>query len=199
MFLIINDFTEIGSKNPMRIITGRARGLKLTPPKNYDVRPTADRVKEALFNIIRDYVPGAVVLDAFAGTGNLALEAWSRGAKKIILFDKSNESLRLVRTNVKKARAEEAADIRHTDAIAGVAKAAARGETFDLIFSDPPYDKGLNQKLYEALCEHPILRSGGMLVLEHSLNEDPASYVKPGTQIRTEKYGDTKISLIMWK
>ena len=184
----------------MRIITGRARGLKLTPPRNYDVRPTADRVKEALFNIIRSAVPDAAVLDAFAGTGNLALEAWSRGARKIVLFDKSPESLRLVRTNVAKARAQEAADIRHTDALAGILKCAARGEQFDIIFSDPPYDKGLNQELYEALLAHPsVLREGGLLVLEHSLADDPAAYIKTGTPMRTEKYGDTKISLILWK
>ena len=78
----------------MRIITGRARGMKLLPPKDYAVRPTSDRVKEALFNIIKDRIAGAVVLDAFGGTGNLALEAWSRGARKVVLFDKNRESLR---------------------------------------------------------------------------------------------------------
>ena len=72
----------------MRIITGRARGMKLLPPKDYAVRPTSDRVKEALFNIIKDRIAGAVVLDAFGGTGNLALEAWSRGARKVVLFEK---------------------------------------------------------------------------------------------------------------
>ncbi len=183
----------------MRIITGRARGLKLLPPRNYLVRPTADRVKEALFNIIHSAVPGAVVLDAFAGTGNLALEAWSRGARKIVLFDKSSESLRLVRFNVDKAKAGADADIRHTDAIRGIAACAERGEQFDIIFSDPPYDKGLNEALYKELLEHPVLKEGGLLVLEHSLAEEPLHYVQPGTRIRTEKYGDTKISLILWK
>lgn len=86
----------------MRIITGKARGLKLVTPKNYLVRPTADRVKEALFNIIQNRVVGANILDAFAGTGNLGLEAWSRGAEKIIFFDQSRESLKLVMANVKK-------------------------------------------------------------------------------------------------
>ena len=80
----------------MRIITGRARGLKLTTPKNWDVRPTADRVKESLFNIIGSKIIGAQVLDLFAGTGNLGLESWSRGAGKIVFTDTSKESLRLV-------------------------------------------------------------------------------------------------------
>ena len=169
----------------MRIITGRARGMKLLPPKDYAVRPTSDRVKEALFNIIKDRIAGAVVLDAFGGTGNLALEAWSRGARKVVLFDKNRESLRLIRFNVEKAKAG--------------ADAKGNGEIYDLVFSDPPYDKGLNEALYKALCQHGILRDGGLLVLEHSLLEDPREYVKAGTEIRIEKYGDTKISLIEWK
>lgn len=183
----------------MRIITGRARGMKLLPPKDYAVRPTSDRVKEALFNIIKDRIAGAVVLDAFGGTGNLALEAWSRGARKVVLFDKNRESLRLIRFNVEKAKAGADAIIRHTDAIKGIADAKGNGEIYDLVFSDPPYDKGVNEALYKALCQHGILRDGGLLVLEHSLLEDPREYVKAGTEIRTEKYGDTKISLIEWK
>ena len=91
----------------MRIITGRARGLKLTTPKNWDVRPTADRVKESLFNIIGSKIIGAQVLDLFAGTGNLGLESWSRGAEKIVFTDTSKESLRLVESNIAKCRAQD--------------------------------------------------------------------------------------------
>ena len=90
----------------MRIITGKARGLQLTVPKNYDVRPTADRVKESVFNIIGSKIINATVLDLFAGTGNLGLESWSRGAKSITFIDESKESLRLVKSNIAKCRAE---------------------------------------------------------------------------------------------
>ena len=109
----------------MRIITGKARGLKLVTPKNYLVRPTADRVKEALFNIIQSRIPGSTVLDAFAGTGNLGLEAWSRGAEQIVYFDKSRESLKLVKANVEKARAGEQVTLIHTDALNGLAMMAS--------------------------------------------------------------------------
>lgn len=183
----------------MRIITGKARGLKLVTPKNYLVRPTADRVKEALFNIIQSRVPGAQVLDAFAGTGNLGLEAWSRGADHITYFDQSRDSLKLVAANVKKARAEESIAMIHTDAVNGIAMMEQQKKVFDIIFSDPPYDKGLNEKLYKALLKHPVLKEGGLLVLEHSLLENPLDYLRAGTAVRTEKYGDTKISLIVWK
>ena len=90
----------------MRIITGKARGLQLTVPKTYDVRPTADRVKESVFNIIGSKIIGAEVLDLFAGTGNLGLESWSRGAAAVTFIDASKESLRLVRSNIVKCRAE---------------------------------------------------------------------------------------------
>lgn len=183
----------------MRIITGKARGLKLVTPKNYLVRPTADRVKEALFNIIQSRIPGSTVLDAFAGTGNLGLEAWSRGADKVFYFDKSRESLKLVKANVEKARAAEAVTLIHTDAVNGLAMMVQQKRQFDVIFSDPPYDKGLNQKVVEALEKWPVLKEGGLLVLEHSLTEEPRDYVPEGLDIRSEKYGDTKISLIVWK
>jgi len=183
----------------MRIITGKARGLKLVTPKNYLVRPTADRVKEALFNIIQSRIPGSTVLDAFAGTGNLGLEAWSRGAEEIVYFDKSRESLKLVKANVEKARAGEQVTLIHTDAVNGLAMMAQQGKDYDVIFSDPPYDKGLNRKVVEALEKWPVLKEGGLLVLEHSLEEDPADYLPQGTEFRQEKYGDTKISLIVWK
>ncbi|WP_302158118.1 16S rRNA (guanine(966)-N(2))-methyltransferase RsmD [uncultured Acidaminococcus sp.] len=183
----------------MRIITGKARGLKLVTPKNYLVRPTADRVKEALFNIIQSRIPGSTVLDAFAGTGNLGLEAWSRGAEEIVYFDKSRESLKLVKANVEKARAGEQVTLIHTDAVNGLAMMAQQGKAFDVIFSDPPYDKGLNRKVVEALEKWPVLKEGGLLVLEHSLEENPADYLPQGTEFRQEKYGDTKISLIVWK
>ncbi|MGM9518797.1 16S rRNA (guanine(966)-N(2))-methyltransferase RsmD [Acidaminococcus timonensis] len=183
----------------MRIITGKARGLKLVTPKNYLVRPTADRVKEALFNIIQSRIPGSTVLDAFAGTGNLGLEAWSRGAEKVFYFDKSRESLKLVKANVEKARAAEDVTMIHTDAVNGLAMMAQQKRRFDVIFSDPPYDKGLNQKVVEALEKWPVLKEGGLLVLEHSLMENPREYVPERLEIRSEKYGDTKISLIVWK
>lgn len=183
----------------MRIITGKARGLKLVTPKNYLVRPTADRVKEALFNIIQSRIPGSTVLDAFAGTGNLGLEAWSRGAEKVFYFDKSRESLKLVKANVEKARAAEDVTMIHTDAVNGLAMMAQQKRQFDVIFSDPPYDKGLNRKLVEALEKWPVLKEGGLLVLEHSLMENPREYVPERLEIRSEKYGDTKISLIVWK
>ena len=104
----------------MRIITGKARGLHLNVPKNYDVRPTADRVKESLFSIIGSKVVGAAVLDLFAGSGNLGLESWSRGARFVQFVDNSRMSLQLTDSNIRKCRAEADCKVLKHDAEAAV-------------------------------------------------------------------------------
>ncbi len=183
----------------MRIITGKARGLKLVTPKDYRVRPTADRVKEALFNIISAKIPGATVLDAFAGTGNLGLEAWSRGAVQITFLDFSVDSLKLVKANVAKARAEDACQLVKGDSLDSLVRLSRQGKVFDIVFSDPPYNKGINERVVQTLLKYPLLKPQGLLVLEHSLEEEPRTYLPAAWEVRTEKYGDTKISLILWK
>jgi 16S rRNA (guanine966-N2)-methyltransferase len=183
----------------MRIITGRARGLKLTTPKNYNVRPTSDRVKESLFSILAGKISESRILDAFAGTGNLGLEAWSRGAEQVVFIDESITSLKLVKTNIAKAHAENEAKIIKGNALNIIEALYKKGEKFDIVFSDPPYDKGLNEKIYKKLLDNPILKSGGTLVLEHSAGENPLEYISADEKIRTQKYGDTGISLIIWK
>ena len=118
----------------MRIITGKARGLKLTVPKNMDVRPTADRVKESLFNIIGTKIIGARVLDMFAGTGNLGLESWSRGADAVTFVDESRESLRLVQSNIVKCRAEADVQVLKGSAVNIIEHLHHQGLKFDFAF-----------------------------------------------------------------
>lgn len=125
----------------MRIITGKARGLKLTVPKNMDVRPTADRVKESLFNIIGTKIIGARVLDMFAGTGNLGLESWSRGAAAVTFVDESRESLRLVQSNIVKCRAEADVQVLKGSAVNIIEHLHHQGLKFDFAFCDPPIIK----------------------------------------------------------
>ncbi len=180
----------------MRIITGKARGLKLTAPKNRDVRPTADRVKESVFNIIGSKIIGAQVLDLFAGTGNLGLESWSRGAEKIVFTDVSRESLRLVQSNIVKCRAEAAAETICGDACQLIERLYRKGGRFDFIFADPPYNKGLVQKVIAALAQNNLLNDGGYLVAEHSAADDLGVLPEYFELVRCENYGDTKISFI---
>ena len=180
----------------MRIITGKARGLKLTTPKNWDVRPTADRVKESLFNIIGSKIIGAQVLDLFAGTGNLGLESWSRGAEHVVFTDMSRESLRLVSSNIAKCRAEGATETILGDACQLIERLYKKGARFDFVFADPPYNKGLVQRVISALAEHGLLNDGGYLIAEHSAHDDLGTLPRCFELVRCETYGETKISFI---
>ena len=180
----------------MRIITGRVRGLKLTTPKNWDVRPTADRVKESLFNIIGSKIIGAQVLDLFAGTGNLGLESWSRGAEKIVFTDTSKESLRLVESNIAKCRAQDDTETICGDACQLIGRLYKKGMSFDFVFADPPYNKGLVQKVIAALAESPLLNDGGYLIAEHSAHDELGTLPSQFELVRCETYGETKISFI---
>ena len=184
----------------MRIITGKARGLHLNVPKNYDVRPTADRVKESLFNIIGSKVLDAAVLDLFAGSGNLGLESWSRGARSVQFVDNSRTSLRLTDSNIQKCRAEAACNVLKHDATAAVDLLYKQGQRFELIFVDPPYNKGWVQMVLAKLTKCPILAEAGWLIAEHSAHDDIASAVPEGYEIfRRQQYGETVLSFIKKK
>lgn len=182
----------------MRIITGRARGLQLTVPKTYDVRPTADRVKESVFNIIGSKIIGARVLDLFAGTGNLGLESWSRGAAAITFIDASRESLRLVRSNIAKCRAQADCTVLQGSAPQVAQRLAQAGELFDFAFCDPPYNKGWVQQIIELLGRQPFLHEGGYLVVERSAH-DELPPLPPGCElVRSSRYGETIVDFIFW-
>ncbi|MBQ5345872.1 MAG: 16S rRNA (guanine(966)-N(2))-methyltransferase RsmD [Acidaminococcaceae bacterium] len=184
----------------MRIITGKARGLHLNVPKNYDVRPTADRVKESLFNIIGSKIVDAAVLDLFAGSGNLGLESWSRGAQLVQFVDNSRVSLRLTESNIQKCRAEAECKVLKHDAEAAVDLLYKQGQRFDLVFVDPPYNKGWVQKILVKLEKNPILAESGWLVAEHSMHDDIAIAVSDGYEIfRRQQYGETVLTFIRRK
>ncbi len=180
----------------MRIITGKARGLQLTVPKNYDVRPTADRVKESVFNIIGSKIIGAKVLDLFAGTGNLGLESWSRGAKSITFIDMSTESLRLVKSNIAKCRAQDSCNVLKGSAPQVAQRLGAQGERFDIAFCDPPYNKGWVQQIVVALREQPFLQDGGYLIVERSAHDDLGELPKCLEMVRSSHYGETFVDFL---
>lgn len=181
----------------MRIITGKARGLHLHVPKNYDVRPTADRVKESLFNIIGTRVFGARALDLFAGSGNLGLEAWSRGAAEVWFVDNSRTSLQLVESNIKKCRAEADCKVLKCDAEASLGLLSRQGQMFDLIFVDPPYNHGWVQKVLCRLTAAPVLSETGWLIAEHSVHDEIEPALPEGYEVfRRQKYGETHLTFI---
>ena len=180
----------------MRIITGKARGLKLTVPKNMDVRPTADRVKESLFNIIGTKIIGARVLDMFAGTGNLGLESWSRGAAAVTFVDESRESLRLVQSNIIKCRAEADVQVLKGSAVNIIENLHHQGLKFDFVFCDPPYNKGWVQKVLQKTAHFQVLKDGGYLIIEHSRHDEIGVLAGCFELVRQETYGETLLSFI---
>ena len=182
----------------MRIITGKVRGLQLTVPKNMDVRPTADRVKESLFNIIGSKIIGAKVLDLFAGTGNLGLESWSRGAAAITFIDESKESLRLVNSNINKCRAQEACTVVKGNAVNVAARFAGQGERFDIAFCDPPYNKGWIEQIISLFPDNAFLKDGGYLIVERSAHNELPPLPTCLENVREQKYGETYIDFLYY-
>lgn len=182
----------------MRIITGKVRGLQLTVPKNMDVRPTADRVKESLFNIIGSKIIDAEILDLFAGTGNLGLESWSRGAAAITFIDESRESLRLVNSNINKCRAQENCTVIKGNAVAVAARLAASGKLFDMAFCDPPYNKGWVEQIINLFPEHAFLKDGGYLLVERSAHNELPPLPDCLENVREQKYGETFIDFLYY-
>jgi len=173
----------------MRIIAGSAKGRRLAAPAGLSIRPTADRAKEALFSILTPHLPGATVLDLFAGTGALGLEAISRGAREAVFVDAGNEALALIAANLQACRfAEASARIIRHDLRHGLPKEII-GRHFDLIFLDPPYDQGLADQTLALLAQQPTTAA---LVIaeerrEHRLAARYGDYICQDMR----RYGDT--------
>ena len=173
----------------MRVITGSARGRRLKTPENFDIRPTTDNVKEALFNIIQFDIEGRRVLDLFAGTGQLGIEALSRGAREAVFVDKDREALKIVRENLKTCGLQ--AELRQEDAIS----ALQRKERFDLIFVDPPYDSGLYAPVLETIKTVDKLTDGGIIIVEARREQPLPDLAAPYGRRKEYRYGKIKIAV----
>ncbi len=176
----------------MRIIAGEKRSRRLLAPEGMDTRPTADRTKEALFSILLSRLPGARVLDLYAGSGALALEALSRGAAFAVLADQSPKACRVIRQNIEAldyAGRTKLLSLPDSAALAALEKA---GDSFDLIFLDPPYR--LNAApVCDRLLSAGLLRPNGMIIVEHARETPPA----PGPGLRLaerREYGAAGLS-----
>ncbi|MBE6914194.1 MAG: 16S rRNA (guanine(966)-N(2))-methyltransferase RsmD [Ruminococcaceae bacterium] len=172
----------------MRVITGTARGRKLKEPVGNDVRPTSDQVKEAIFNICQFDVEGRRVLDLFGGTGQLGIEAKSRGAASVDIVDASRESVRLIRENV----SITGLDIRvlQADAISYL-QGCGR---YDLVFIDPPYDSGLAEKSLDTIKTFDILSEGGIIICETRADTTLQELAPPYRKHREYRYGKVKLT-----
>lgn len=179
----------------MRIISGVRKGQKLVSLKRRKIRPTSDKVRGAIFNILIS-VEGKKVLDLFAGSGALGIEALSRGAEKVIFVDDSFVSVNLIRKNLEKLGFKDKANVIKEDVLRFVR--GKNQERFNIVFADPPYGKGLCQKILEVLTERNFLDSQGVLVIEHHKKEK-IEEKKNFILLKQKKYGDTLVSFFREK
>ena len=176
----------------MRVITGKARGVNLKTPEGLATRPTADRVKEAMFSIIHFDIPGAAVLDLFGGTGQLGIEALSRGAKNAVFVDAGEKACSLIRENLKRTKLETQAKVVRADYLDYLDRC---GEKFDIVLLDPPYAEVFLENAIKKLTEIDILQSGGIIVAERPLGKELPWDFSGFTRSKDYKYGKTLITL----
>jgi len=176
----------------LRIIAGDLKGRRLFTPKDSRIRPTTDKVKESIFSMIAAYLEDAVVIDLFSGTGNLGLEAISRGAKRCYFGDKSRESMELTKQNIAYCKQED-----HAVTILGDFEYVLRKipEKADLILLDPPYMHGLINGCFAIISELSLLTEDGIIVAEHGADKPLDDEIFGFTKIKEKKYGKISVSI----
>ena len=176
----------------LRIIAGMRRGMRLKAPEGSDTRPTTDRVKESVINIIQFQLPSICVLDLFAGSGALGIEALSRGSGSCVFVEGSRQAAALVSENIQSARFQDRAELLVSDAIAYLERCE---KSFDLVFLDPPYNKGFLEPVIRMIHTRGLLASGGLIVAETEKDGE----IVPDTYYpirKTAVYGKTVITVL---
>ncbi|MBO4848779.1 MAG: 16S rRNA (guanine(966)-N(2))-methyltransferase RsmD [Clostridia bacterium] len=177
----------------MRVIAGSAKGREILAPKGLNTRPTLAKVKEAMFGMLQFDLEGANVLDLFAGSGGLGIEAISRGAAHVTFCDADRHAVSVVKANLKKLAFEDRASVVMGDAISLLGALAERGERFDIVLLDPPYETDLQRRAISILAEKGLLNDGAILVCEHS-NSNPPVFPAGFDARKAKKYGDSYLT-----
>lgn len=178
----------------LRVIGGEAKGRKLNILKGMSVRPTGDKVKGALFNILREEIAGAEVLDLFAGAGNLGLEALSRGAKRVVFVDKRAVCAGIIRKNLARLDFQDRAEVYEEEAARAVRRLAQQGREVTIVFVDPPYGSDLAEETLGSLAESHLVKDEGIVVVEHYWKRIMPGGVGGLKLVREKRYGDTSLS-----
>jgi len=176
----------------MRVITGKARGVQLKTPEGMLTRPTADRVKEALFSIINFDIPGAKVLDLFGGTGQLGIEALSRGATSAVFVDAREDACKIIRENLRRTKLEGQGKVVRSDYLDYL---RCCKEKYDIILLDPPYAETFLENALNCITEIDILQTGGIIITERPLGKELLLNFEGYTRSRDYKYGNTLLTL----
>ena len=176
----------------MRVISGSARGRRLRELQGMDTRPTTDKVKESLFNIIQFEIEGRRVLDLFGGTGQLGIEALSRGADHCTFVDMRKEAAALIRENLRLTGLSERSRVVQGDALSFLSSC---GEKFDVILLDPPYHTELLEKSVERITEFDILREHGIMICESAAERELPALPPPYERGREYRYGKIRLTV----
>ena len=176
----------------MRVITGKARGVQLKTPDGMLTRPTTDRVKEALFSIINFEIPGAKVLDLFGGTGQLGIEALSRGAKSAVFVDARDDACKLIKENLRRTKLEQDGSVVRSDYLDYLKRCR---EQYSIIFLDPPYAEVFLDNALKRITEIDILQSDGIIVTERPLGKELPWEFEGFTRSKDYKYGKTLLTI----
>lgn len=179
----------------MRIIAGEFRGHPIDSLRSNHTRPTLDQVKEGIFNALGQFFTGETVLDLFAGSGNLGLEAISRGCHQAVFVDSSGQAVKVIKANIRKLRVEERTNVYKMDASKAIPRLQKEGYVFDLVFLDPPYHLEPFGKLLPMLCDYDLIRDHGRVVcetLKETVLED-----RYGVLVKQREYiyGSTKVTI----
>jgi len=182
----------------MRIVAGEKKGFKLKTLKGFEVRPTLEQVKESIFNMLAHEIPDSIVVDLFCGSGNLGLEALSRGAKKCFFIDSSKESLKVTRENVHHLEYDDRAELLRLKLPDGLSRFIEM-KAANLVLADPPYGTNLASETLAAISSNKLLKENAILVIEHSgktqVKFDPKMY----DLLKDKKYGQTDVIILRKK
>jgi len=181
----------------LKIVGGEAKGRKLRGPKTAQIRPATSRVRKSIFDILGD-LSGLAVLDLFAGTGSMGLEALSRGANSVCFVDQGQAAISLLFKNLEMTGFMERSRILKKSAAAAVELLSKKGARFDIIFLDPPYDRGLVDATLRKINRFPLLTDQGQIVCEHSPREPP-TFLDGLQKADFRKYGQTLVTFLSGK
>ncbi len=178
----------------MRVISGIKKGYRLKAPKGKDTRPTEDRIKESLFNILRDIDEESIVLDLFAGSGSIGIEFLSRGVNKVYFIDRSYLSIKTIKENLQHTHLEDKAKVIKSDSIKIIESLGSQNIKFNYIFIDPPYEKNLIMISLEKICNEGLLKKNGIIILEHEKELILGDEVWDFKKIDYRNYGDKSLT-----
>lgn len=178
----------------MRILSGKAKNKRLKSQKGHKVRPPLARIKESLFGILKPYIYDSLFLDLYSGTGSIALEALSQGAKRAVMIDQNNESIKVIIENVNNLGFQDKCRAYKNDALRAIEILGKKREEFDIVFMDPPYHDEVCEVTISKVIECNILKKNGLIVAEHHINEKLPNEILSLKKIDERKYSDKIIS-----